>query len=119
MKKNIKKIASTFFLLSILTSPLLVSAQFIVEEEREVPSTFAQQGLKTLNTTIGAINIFLGIFFLVSIIGLIVAGIRFIIAGGSESMLNSARKISIASVVGIISSLIGYLLINTIKHFII
>lgn len=99
--------------------PFSSFAQFVVEEEREVPSTFAKQGLSTLNTTVGAINISLGLLFLVSLIGLIVAGVRFVIAGGSEKMLDSARKISLASVMGVIFSLIGYLLVNTIKYFII
>ncbi len=105
--------------MSLFFLPSFVAAQFVVEEERETPSKFAMQGLDTLNTTIGAINIFLGLLFIISLIGLVVAGIRFIIAGGSEDMLNSARTISLASIMGAIFSLIGYILVNSIKHFII
>lgn len=119
MRKIVLQSFIKLSLVSLLFLPLFSFAQFVVEEERETPSTFAKQGMDTLNVTIGAINISLGVLFLTSIIGLVVAGVRFVIAGGSESMLDSARKISLASIMGVIFSLVGYLLVNTIKHFII
>lgn len=119
MRKIDLKLFTKLSLASLLFLPFFSFAQFVVEEERDTPSTFAKQGLDTLNTTVGAINISLGILFLTSLIGLVVAGVRFVIAGGSESMLDSARKISLASIMGTIFSLVGYLLVNTIKHFII
>ncbi len=119
MKKGAIKLFTKFSLLNLFFIPVLSFAQFVVEEERETPSKFAQQGLETLNNTVAAINVFLGLLFLFSIIGLLIAGVRFVIAGGSEEMLNSARTISMASVMGIIFSLIGYILVNSIKHFVI
>jgi len=119
MKKLSKKLFSRSLLIFLLATPLTAFAAFVVEEKQEIPSEFAQQGLQTLNITVSAINVFLSLFFLVSIIGLCVATVRFIIAGGNEEILNSAKKISLASVMGVVFSLIGYLLVNTIKYFVI
>lgn len=95
-----------------------VSAQTIIEQG-EKPSELSQHGLETLNTMVGAINVFLALLFIVSIIGLFVSGIKFIIAGGGETTLESARKIGIASIVGLLLSLVGYVIVNIIKHFIV
>lgn len=119
MKIKIAKKISSIFLLNALFLPSFALAQFVIEEKRETPSQFAQQGLETLNITVGAINVFLALLFLSSIIGLLVAGVRFVIAGGSEGTLSSARKTALASIMGLIFSLVGYLIINTIKHFVI
>lgn len=117
MKRVAKKTFLKLLCYALMLLPYAALADFVVEEERETPSQYAQQGLQTLNITARAINVFLGLLFLTSVIGMFVALVKFIIAGGSEEMLNSARKISLASLMGIIFSLIGYILINTIKLF--
>lgn len=118
-KRNPKLISLLFFSLTAITIPQKLLGAFIVEEKRETPSEFAQQGVQTLNVVISAINVFLGLLFVSSLIGLIVAGVRFVIAGGSESMLDTAKTTSIASIIGLVFSLVGYIIVNTIKHFVI
>jgi hypothetical protein len=90
-----------------------------VVEQGQQPSEFAQHGLETLNKTISAVNVFLALLFITSILGLIVSGIKFLIAGGDEGTLDSARKTGIASIVGFLLSLLGYVIVNIIKHFIV
>ncbi|MEA1926353.1 MAG: hypothetical protein U9M90_03915 [Patescibacteria group bacterium] len=116
--KRIKKSVLISIALIFLIQPQASIAQ-TVTEQGDIPSEFAQHGLETLNKMIGAINVFLALLFIVSIIGFVVSGIKFIIAGGDEGMLESARKTGIASVVGFLLSLVGYVIINIIKHFIV
>jgi len=114
------KIKTFFYLSAIAISPYLVSASSpTVIEQGELPSEFSQSGLETLNKTIGAVNVFLALLFVTSVLGLVFSGVKFLIAGGSESTLDSARKTGIASIVGLLLSLVGYVIINIIKHFIV
>ena len=103
-------------LLVVMLFPLFSSAQF-VSEEKETPSEFSLQGLQTFDTVIDTINIFLALLFVTSILGFIYSGIKFVIAGGAESTLETARKTMTASVIGFVLSLTGYIIINVIKHF--
>lgn len=109
---------SAFILFIFLLQPHISLAQTVIEQGN-VPSEFARHGLETLNKMIGAVNVFLALLFIVSIIGFVISGIKFIIAGGDEGTLESARKTGIASVVGFLLSLVGYVIINIIKHFIV
>jgi len=117
MKKT--KIIYIFLASILLPSLVLGSDSHTITEQGQEPSEFAQHGLETLNKTISAINVFLALLFITSILGLIVSGIKFIIAGGDEGTLESARKTGIASIVGLLLSLVGYVIINIIKHFIV
>lgn len=111
MKTKILLLSCLFFL-----TPFLIHAQF-VEEQTETPSEFSIQGRETFNTVIDAMNIFLALLFVSSVLGLIISGIKFVVAGGDEGVLGGARKTGVASLVGLILSLIGYVIINVIKHF--
>jgi len=111
MKTKIFLFSCAFFL-----APLLTNAQF-VEQPKETPSEFSIQGRETFNTVIDAMNVFLALLFVSSLIGLVISGIKFIVAGGDEGVLGGARKTGMASLVGIILSLVGYVIINVIKHF--
>lgn len=110
------KIKSYFFS-ALLLLPFATLAQF-VEEEKETPSDFSLQGLETFNTITDTINIFLALLFITSILGFLFSGVKFIIAGGDEGTLGGARKTMLASVIGFVLSLVGYIIINVIKHFI-
>lgn len=113
---RIKKSALMLFIFLI---QFRISIAQTVTEQGNIPSEFAQHGLETLNKMTSAVNVFLALLFIASIIGFMVSGIKFIIAGGDEGMLEGARKTGIASVVGFLLSLIGYVIINIIKHFIV
>jgi hypothetical protein len=116
-----KKTKTIFYLVVANLLPHLSKAtdSLTVVEQGEQPSEFAQHGLETLNKTISAVNVFLALLFITSIMGLIVSGIKFLIAGGDEGTLESARKTGIASIVGFLLSLLGYVIVNIIKHFIV
>lgn len=107
------------FMASLLPYFARAGGSHTVIEQGQQPSEFAQHGLETLNKTIGAVNVFLALLFITSILGLIVSGIKFLIAGGDEGTLESARKTGIASIVGFLLSLLGYVIVNIIKHFIV
>lgn len=113
MKLFRKKI---IWLYCFLLAPLWAFAQF-VEEQRQKASDFSLRGIETFNTIVDTVNIFLALLFISSILGALFAGAKFIIAGGSESTLGSARKTLLASVIGFVLSLVGYIIINMIKYF--
>lgn len=117
MNKTKNKILSLLLVFCLAPFQIL-EAQTAIEQSNS-PSEFARHGLETLNKTISAVNVFLALLFLASIIGLVISGIKFVIAGGSEGTLESARRTGLASVVGLILSLVGYVIVNVIKHFIV
>ena len=116
-----KKTKTIFYCFLAILLPYIVGATdtHTVIEQGQQPSEFAQHGLETLNKTISAVNVFLALLFITSVLGLIVSGIKFLIAGGDEGTLEGARKTGIASVVGLLLSLVGYVIVNIIKHFIV
>ncbi len=116
--KKIQKQTLSLVTLLCLSPVRMLHAQSIWEQSNS-PSEFAEHGLETLNKTISAVNVFLALLFIASIMGLVVSGVKFVIAGGDEGVLESARRTGIASLVGVFLSLIGYVIVNVIKHFVV
>jgi hypothetical protein len=106
---------SIALLLSIIYSPIPAFAQFI--EDGAVSPVQQQPASDPFGTAIAVVNFIFAIAFVASLIGFIIAVVRFIIAGGSEGMLSKANATWIASLIGLIVSLVGFIIINIIKNF--
>jgi hypothetical protein len=106
----------TIFLIPslLLVSLTVCHAQF-VEEPVEGSGNYAEQS-RFIDQTADVVSVFLSILFITSLMGFIVAGIKFIVAGGGEDVLQSARRISLASLIGLVLSLVGYIIISLLKH---
>ena len=116
-----------FLSLSILTCffalhlPNSANAQFVVAETptAETGSESAIKTISTFNQVYSIISFFLALLFLISIIGLVVAAIKFFIAGGSEKVLEEARSILLYSMAAFALSILGYIMINLFRYVII
>ncbi|MDA3815695.1 MAG: hypothetical protein PF549_05020 [Patescibacteria group bacterium] len=110
IKKRLRIITLLFF--SFLLSRKTF-AQF-VEPETKIPET-KENSFILVNSASEIVTFFFAFIFIMSIIGFLFAGLKFITAGGSDGSLESANKAWIASLVGLIVSLIGYIMIHIAK----
>ncbi len=116
MKTKIKQVLAVFFLLIF---PLFLHAQFVEERPIDEPSQTATAGASTFDGIANFITVLLAILFIASILGFISAGVKLLIAGGSEGMLDKGRTLAIYSAVGFFISLIGYILLNIFRYFLV
>jgi len=92
--------------------------QFVSPEETslgeaELPQKNAQVFLKTTDFII----FLLAILFITSILGFVYAGIKMIISGGSVPTLKQGQRIGLASAIAFGLSILGFLIVNVIKHY--
>ena len=117
MKQILKKKFKITLFISVF---LLLASNSLAEfTEIEDKSTVASTSIAESNffeNSLRIITALLALVFIFSLIGFIVAGMKYIIAGGNEKTLEDARKIWISSLVGVSVSLLGYVIINLIKY---
>ncbi len=89
-------------------------AQFIEPENKTTSSTTKSSSID-INFLIEVVTLLFAFVFIISIIGFLFSGLKFMTAGGSESVLESAHKTWIASLTGLIVSLLGYIMIYILK----
>lgn len=98
-------------LLFLLSIPFYAHAQFI----EELPTT-EEVGTRILvNRVDDVINVFLAIIFIASIFGFIFSITYYVIAGGSEGLLEKARKTRNASIIGSSLALLAYVIIKLLQ----
>lgn len=91
-------------------------AEFVeITDESTVANTNIVES-NFLENSLGIITILLALVFIFSLIGFLISGVKYVIAGGSEATLEDARKIWISSLVGVSVSLLGYVILNLIKY---
>ena len=115
------KIKKQIFILFLSLSasflmPMFSLAQF-VEKEGIEPSEETIETAQFFYKTIDVINALLALLFILSIVGFLIAGVKSVIAGGNETMLESSKKAAILSLIGFTLALVGYIVISVIKHF--
>jgi hypothetical protein len=111
MKNKIEKV---FLFLLIVFTHQKVFAQF-VEDSKEDNLQTTDPSFFVVNSATDLINFFFAIVFIISIIGFLFSGLRFLTAGGSETALESANRFWKASLTGLIVSLAGYIAIHVFK----
>ncbi len=112
-----RQLIFSFLAVSFLVfSPVSGLAQF-VEEEGIEPSEDTLETAEFFYKTINAINVLLALLFILSVIGFVIAGVKAVIAGGNEAVLEDSKKTAILSTIGFSLALVSYILISVIKHF--
>lgn len=98
--------------------PLQSKAQFIEEKQRQeavLPENF-EGANSAITQAADFINILLLFIVIASFIGIVIAIVRLITAGGSESSLEKGRKTAIFSIVGLCTAIVGYIMLKIIKY---
>jgi hypothetical protein len=112
IKFKISLFLSAFFLLNRGVS--LAEFTEITDESTVANTNIAESNF--LENSFGIITVLLALVFIFSLIGFLIAGVKYIIAGGSEATLEDAKKIWVSSLVGVSVSLLGYVILNLIKY---
>ena len=71
-----------------------------------------------LNNLLHYVDIGLAIIFILFLLLLIASGVEFLVAGGDEASLDMGHKMWRTALLGMICSLLAYVIINLIKYFI-
>jgi len=116
MKNNIKKIAYTIGA-GVLALPTAVGA---IKVGDYVKPTTDTAGVGGLSGTVGdAVRIALGYIMsgiaIISIVGIVIGGLMYVISGGDEEKTKSAKSIIFASIIGLVVALLGYAIVNTVS----
>ena len=113
LKKNLKL---ALFIIAFLSFAGDSLAEFteIIDESTVANNAIVESNF--LENSFGVITILLALVFIFSLIGFLIAGIKYVIAGGSEKTLEDAKKVWISSLVGVSVSLLGYVILNLIKY---
>lgn len=112
-----KKLLLSSLLFLSIALPAINSRAAFVEFPVETPSTTQKAETSYFNDVSSIFSFVLALVFILSLFGMLLAGITFIVAGGHEGALTRARTYLISSSVGVVISLIGYISLNLLKHF--
>lgn len=110
----LKLLFAVIISLAIIVPPTGAFAQFV---EDPVASQ-AQVENDAFDQTANIVTFLFALVFVFSIIGFIFSGVKFIVAGGSETTLSAAHKAWISSLAGLTVAIAGYVIINIIRYFI-
>ena len=98
-----------FFCLAMPAVP--AAAQFNQAETTQETSS------DVFENAVSIVNFLFAVAFLFSLIGLVISAIKFVVAGGSESMIGSAHSTWMASVIGLLIALVGFVVVNIIRYY--
>ncbi len=105
-----------FYLIGIFlfANPILADFQEIKNSKKTAdlpPAEF-------LNNFLYYINLVVAFIFILFLLVLITSGITFLSAGGDEGTLEKAHGLWRIALLGIVSALLAYIVVNLIKYFI-
>ncbi len=113
MNKITKNILSLALLITAFGLPLMVGAQF----EPTAGHEGTRLSTDTLDETLkNILNLLLGLIAILAVLGLVISGILFITAGGSDDRIKSAKAWLMYSIIGVIVALIGYIVVGFIAR---
>ena len=115
-KKIILQGFGWIFVLALVFHAFKANGQFVAEPVTPTENPVLQKSF--FDSFLSITNVLFVIVLIASLIGFVLAGVMFIISGGSEGMIEKAHKTWIASLVGLFSSLTGYIVVNIFKYFI-
>ncbi len=104
--KLFKLILNFKLILFILTFAFLICSAGAIDEAPRIPELL-----------LNILNFLLQIFGIIAIIALVVSGIIYLTAGGSEDQIKMAKKYSFYSIIGIVVALSSLIIIKTIEIF--
>jgi ABC-type Fe3+ transport system permease subunit len=107
-----KNLKNKFFLFTFLVFAFtLKSTNGAFEEENEKSSSTFEVA-SYFNEATNIVLFLLAFVFVASLIGFLISGIRYLIAGGDQENLDQASKIWQSSLMGLFISLVGYVIIK-------
>lgn len=117
MLKKLKLIAATlcFSLVPLLGVPAIVSAAPVdVLSTCEAESKVCQgvNGNSVFNVIKGIINLLITIAGIVSVIMIIVGGIKYSTSGGDSSAISSGKDTLVYAVIGLVISIMSFAIVN-------
>lgn len=125
MKRLIKYVSQAALVLVLLAAPLvLVSTGTVaaVEPKASICKGVTGAGGNGCGTTGGSsqltgliqqiVNVLLFVVGAVAVIVIIVGGLRYVLSGGDQSSVNSAKNTILYAVVGLIVALLAYAIVN-------
>jgi uncharacterized protein YpmS len=104
-----KKILSILILICLLIPIAQIIAQ---EEEEELPDVELLEGIKRIG------NFLFTVLLAIAVIFIVIAGVRFVTAGGDPEQVKSARDMILYAVVGIIIAILAKGAVTLIKSMI-
>lgn len=111
IKKAIKLIGPSIAAAAMMAAPTVALAQVNV-----VPSNIS--GINNILLIVqAAIRFILVLAFIVAFVMLLVGGVRWILAGGDEKAVSSARNTITAALIGLVIVLVAYAIIRLVEVF--
>lgn len=98
-------------MLFMILAPVLVSAQWRpgnVNADARLPSGWISEIIKNIMQWL------LAIVGVIGIIGFVIAGIMYFLAAGDDGRMKTAKNAMTYSIIGVIVSLIGYVVIQSV-----
>lgn len=88
-------------------------AQFV----QEAPVAKGEIQKNYFNTYSSILSVILSMVFIGSFVGLFIGAIRLLSAGGNEKVLSQGRAAVLYSIIAFLVSLLGYVILNVIKQY--
>ncbi|MFW5885237.1 MAG: hypothetical protein ACOCUF_03375 [Patescibacteria group bacterium] len=107
--RNLKNKSFLLIFLFSLFSTKIVRGAF---EEGDKESSSAFEIASYFNEATNIVLFLLALVFVASLIGFLISGIRYLIAGGDQENLDQASQIWQSSLMGLFISLVGYVIIK-------
>jgi hypothetical protein len=117
------KVLKVANILTICLAVVLVAAPFIAGAQFQTPDpggTGLEGGIGSETTLTGfilrVINIALALAGLIAVLFLVIGGFRYITAGGNEDNTESAKKIIMNAVIGIIVIILSFVVVRVVSN---
>jgi hypothetical protein len=117
------KVLKVVNILTICLAIVLVAAPFIAGAQFQTPDpggTGLEGGIGSETTLTGfilrVINIALALAGLIAVLFLVIGGFRYITAGGNEDHTESAKKIIMNAVIGIIVIILSFVVVRVVSN---
>jgi hypothetical protein len=127
MSKKNKKIILSLVAFSVIVFPVFVFAQFgfpDTQPEPGIPGGTPDQtgGYAGVPTTIqdviySAMQWALSILAAISIVGFVIAGILYLLSGGDDARMKTAKSAMVASIIGVIVGIVGLVIMYAAANF--
>lgn len=118
VKAFIPSILSAVFVLSIATAPLVGAFDATVQDgadaargSQQTADLFGSTGIFRTIT-----NVLLFVLGAVSVIMIIIGGLRYVISGGNSTAVTAAKNTILYAIVGVIVALLAYAIINFVLN---
>lgn len=114
MLEKTKKVIIPLALVALFVAPTAVMAD--IQTDRLVPNEIAPIS-NAVNVVRSIIRFILVVGFVLAFIMLIIGGIRWILAGGDEKAVGSARNMITGALIGLVVILVAYAIIRLVEIF--